>query len=209
MTDLFNAPVPPGLSSRNEMISAEEEKVLMAAIDSLDLQPFVFQQWTGKRLTHSFGLNYDLQSGALARAEPIPDWLLDVRERMAAFAGLAADDLVQALLLRYDIGAGIGWHRDRPIYEHVVGLSLGAPATLRFRKRRAERWSRASTPLEPRGAYHLCGEARHNWEHSVVEMDRTRYSIAFRSLSANGRSVVMVLSIYRRSSGGSDCRSGI
>jgi alkylated DNA repair dioxygenase AlkB len=45
------------------------------------------------------------------------------------------DDLVQALLIRYDPGASIGWHRDRPVFEHVVGISLGADARLRLRRR--------------------------------------------------------------------------
>ncbi len=92
------------------------------------------------------------------------------------------DDLVQALLIRYDPGAGIGWHKDRPAFEHVVGLSLGAPATMRFRRRRGERSERVNVPLEPRGAYHLSGEARHEWEHSIAEIDNTRWSLTFRSL---------------------------
>lgn len=36
---------------------------------------------------------------------PIPDWLLPVRERLACFAGLEAEALIQALLIRYDRGA--------------------------------------------------------------------------------------------------------
>ena len=82
--------------------------------------------------------------GRFDRADPIPDWLLPIRTRAAAFAGLADDDLVQALLIRYDPGAGIGWHRDRPVFEHVVGLSLGAPATMRFRRRRDKGFDRAA-----------------------------------------------------------------
>ncbi len=190
MPDLFDGPVIPGIASRHDLVSPAEEEALIAAIDAQALTPFRFQQWTGKRLTHSFGWSYDFQAGQLNRAEPIPDWLQDVRARMAAFAGLDADDLIQALLIRYDPGAGIGWHRDRPIYEHVLGLSLGAPATMRFRRRDGDRWRRAALPLEQRSAYHLSGEARHDWEHGIVAMDRTRYSITFRSPSAKGRALL-------------------
>jgi len=102
------------------------------AIDEAGLSPFRFQQWTGKRLTRSYGWSYDFQTGAFAPADPIPDWLLDVRTRSASYAGLEPDDLVQALLIRYDPGAGIGWHKDRPVFEHVIGVSLGHPATLRL-----------------------------------------------------------------------------
>ena len=118
----------------------------------------------------------------MAPADPILDWLMSVRERAARFAGLAAGDLVQALVIRYDPGAGIGWHRDRPVYEEVVGISLGEPAVLRLRRRTAGGFERATVPLEPRSIYHLAGEVRHEWEHSIVEMERPGWSITFRSL---------------------------
>jgi DNA oxidative demethylase len=69
-------------------------------------------------------------------APPVPDWLLPLRERAAGFASLTADQLVQALVTRYEPSIGIGWHRDRPGFEHVIGISLGAPAEMRFRRRR-------------------------------------------------------------------------
>lgn len=168
-----------------DLITREEEASLISAIDRTELAPFRFQGWEGKRLTFSFGWNHDFNTQQVARAEPVPEWLLPVRSRMAAFAGLDADSLIQALLIRYDPGAGIGWHRDRPIYEHVVGLSLGAPADMRFRRRRPMGgFDRQSVPLHPRGAYHLSGEARHGWEHSIVEQERSRWSITFRTLTS-------------------------
>lgn len=186
MLDLFDVPVIPGLATASDFLSADEERALIAAIDTQEMTPFRFQQWTGKRLTLSFGWKYDFQSGALSRSEPMPDWLLPVRDRAAAFAGLDSEEIVQSLLTRYDTGAGIGWHRDRPIYEHVMGISLGAPAAMRFRRERDGRWECASSPLEPRGIYHLSGVVRHDWEHSIVEMDGTRYSITMRSFSDMG-----------------------
>lgn len=186
MLDLFDAPLLPGLATASDLVSAAEERTLVAAIDAHDLKPFRFQQWSGKRLTLSFGWNYDFEAGALGRADPMPPWLLDLRDRMATFASLNPVTLVQALLIRYPVGAGIGWHRDRPIYDQVLGLSLGVPATMRFRRRDGGRWARVSLPLEPRGAYHINGEARQDWEHSIAEMDRVRHSITFRTLSTAG-----------------------
>jgi len=181
--DLFGPAVPPGLVTCKALISPEEEDELIAAIEGSALEPFRFQGWTGKRLTHSFGWRYDFENGNFAAADPIPDSLLPLRARAAAFAGLAADQLVQALVIRYDPGAGIGWHRDRPVFDHVVGLSLGAPATLRLRRRRPDGFDRAAVALDPRAAYHLSGEARHEWEHSIVPMADTRWSVTFRSLT--------------------------
>src|SRR5262249_34285469 len=90
--------------------------------------------------------------------------------------------LEQALLIRYDVGAGTGWHRDHPVFDHVIGISLAAPATMRFRKRRVDGFDRATAELAPRSIYHLSDEARHQWEHSIAEMALTRWSITFRSL---------------------------
>ena len=152
----------------------------------MTLTPFRFQGWTGKRLTASFGWRYDFEDASFGPTDPIPAFLGAVRTRAAAFAGVPEDDLVQALLIRYDPGAGIGWHRDRPVFDHVVGISLGAAATLRLRRRRPGSFDRATLPLVPRSIYHLAGAARLEWEHSIAAMAEPRWSITFRSLSDAG-----------------------
>jgi alkylated DNA repair dioxygenase AlkB len=106
--DLFAPPAAPFVATRADIIDATEEAVLIAAIDATDPTPFRFQGWLGKRLTTSFGWRYDFDRGTMARGAPIPAFLLSVRERVAAFAGLSPDVLEQALLIRYDPGAGIG-----------------------------------------------------------------------------------------------------
>jgi len=183
MLDLFDAPVLAGLATGRDIVTPAEEKTLTAAIDAAGLSPFRYQGWTGKRLTVAFGWAYDFETGRMVPADPLPAWLLPFRDRAAWFAGLPAEALAQALLIRYDPGAGIGWHVDRPVFGHVVGISLGALATMRFPRRRGGAFLRANVPLEPRGAYHLSGEVRHAWEHSIAEMDRTRWSVTFRSLA--------------------------
>lgn len=186
MADLFEMPLLPGLAYRARFVAEAEETALVARIDAAGLSPFRFQRWTGKRLTRSYGWSYDFEAGRFAPAEPLPGWLEPLRDRAAAFAGLDPGELVQALLIRYDPGAGIGWHRDRPVFEHVIGISLGNPATMRFRRRAGARFERVTAPLEPGSIYHLRGEARHGWEHSIAEMAVSRRSITFRSLSAMG-----------------------
>lgn len=185
-TDLFDGPGVSGLACAPGIVTAIEEAGLIARIDAEALSPFRFQGWLGKRLTRSFGWSYDFDNGRFAATDPLPDWLLGVRERAARFAGLAPEQLVQALLIRYDPGAGIGWHKDRPVFEHVVGISLGNPAVLRLRRRVASGFERAKLPLAPRAAYHLSREARHAWEHSIAPMHVPRWSITFRSLAAPG-----------------------
>ena len=184
--DLFDEPRIAGLFQAGAVVTPDEERILIASVDAADLSSFRFHGWLGKRLTVSYGWNYDFEDASFTPGEAIPDWLLPLRAKAAQFAGLHPDALVQALLIRYDPGAGIGWHRDRPVFEHVLGISLGAPATMRFRKRKPGGFDRASVPLAPRSIYHLTAEARHKWEHSIAAMEVTRWSITFRSLSEKG-----------------------
>jgi hypothetical protein len=107
------APAVPGLALMEDFATPDEEAHLSAQIDAAGLAPFKFQGWEGKRLTASFGYAYDFERGRVLAAPPIPDWLLPLRQRIAEWAGVPVDALVQALLIRYDPGAQIGWHRDR------------------------------------------------------------------------------------------------
>lgn len=188
--DLFQTPSVPGVALSPGLVCDAEERALIDVIDSSGLAPFRFQGWLGRRLTSSFGWSYDFERGRMQDAPPIPDALLPLRGRMAAFAVLPASDLVQALLIRYDPGASIGWHRDRPQFDRVVGLSLGAPATLRLRRRQGSGFDRAAVRLEPRAAYLLDGEVRRDWEHSIAAIGEVRWSVTFRSLSDLGREAV-------------------
>ena len=185
--DLFGEPRLAGLSQADAIVTPGEEQKLITSINAAELSPFRFHRWLGKRLTASYGWRYDFDNASFAPAEAIPNWLLPLRARAARFARLQPDEFVQALLILYDPGAGIGWHRDRPVFDRVVGISLGAPATMRFRRRRRGGFDRASVLLAPRSIYHLTGEARHEWEHSIAAMEVTRWSITFRSLSEKGR----------------------
>ncbi len=183
--DLF-APEPQiaGLTLAEDFISRDEEMALSDRIDASGLAPFQFQGWEGKRLTASFGRGYDFGRGQMTAAPPIPEWLEPLRGRAAEFAGLPAEDLGQALLIQYPPGAAIGWHRDRPQFGTVVGISLGEAAILRLRRRVGSGFERRAVPLPPRSAYVLAGEVRHDWEHSIVGQVGTRRSITFRSLAA-------------------------
>lgn len=187
MADLFGAPPIPGLVTQGEFVTPAEEQDLIDRIGGIELTPFQFRGYEGRRLTHSFGWRYDFKDSSFRETEPIPAWLLPLRERAADFAGLRADDFVHVLLIRYDPGAGIGWHKDRPVFEHVVGVSLANRTVMSFRQRDEQRFRRVKVPLPPRSAYLLTGEVRHEWEHGIAGHHALRFSITFRSLSELGR----------------------
>lgn len=65
--DLFDASPVPGLLLQPQFVGEAEEAGLIASIDRLDMKPFRFQQWTGKRLSQSFGWHYDFQAGTVSR----------------------------------------------------------------------------------------------------------------------------------------------
>ncbi|MFN6935039.1 MAG: alpha-ketoglutarate-dependent dioxygenase AlkB [Tsuneonella sp.] len=182
--DLFPAePMVGGFSLIEEAISRELESTIESAIDRLPLAPFQFGQWQGKRLTANFGSAYDYQRGRPVLAPDFPAWIADLRGQLAPLFGADAEPYVQALATRYDPGAGIGWHRDRPQYGSVIGLSLSAPATLRLRRRLPEGgFERRNVGLRPRSAYLLSGEVRDEWEHSIAPMAVTRRSLTLRTM---------------------------
>ena len=183
--ELFAAPpLVPGLGFFREAVSGQDEAGIVRRIDAAPLQPFQFGQWQGKRLTVSYGSAYDFTRGTVTEAPPLPDWLVDLRNRLATEAGMEPAALQQALLIRYGPGAGIGWHRDRPQYGEVLGLSLGAPAKLRLRRRTETGFERRNVELEPRSLYRLSGEVRRDWEHSITPMEAVRWSVTFRTLRA-------------------------
>ena len=107
------------------------------------------------------------------------------RKARTASPGARPED-AQALLIRYDPGAGIGWHRDRPQYAEVLGLSLGAPAAMRLRRRTGGRIRPSQRGAAARAPYLLRGEVRDEWEHSIVPMDGTRRSITLRTNASEG-----------------------
>jgi len=177
-----DAPLVSGLQLVPEAVTPGEEARLAAQIDGAPLRPFEFGQWRGKRLTVHYGSAYDFSRGRLDEAPPLPSWLLALRERLAPTVGLDPAALEAALLIRYDPGAGIGWHRDRPQYGEVLGLSLGAPCVMRLRRRTGDVFERCKIALPPRSLYRLSDEVRWDWEHSIAPMAETRWSVTFRTL---------------------------
>jgi alkylated DNA repair dioxygenase AlkB len=174
--------MPAGFRYAPDVIGSAEEARLVEAFADLPFKEFEFHGYLGKRRVVSFGFRYDFNSGVLQSAEPMPPFLLPLRERAAAFAALGPDRLVHALVTEYQAGVSIGWHRDRPQYEDVIGISLASPCTFRMRKKRGSGWDRASLRLEPRSIYLLRGPSREEWEHSIPAVEGLRYSVTFRSM---------------------------
>jgi alkylated DNA repair dioxygenase AlkB len=182
-TDLFQASpaLPEDFRYQPDFLSAHEERDLVERLATLPLKEFEFRGYRGNRRVLSFGWQYDFNRMELQKTEDIPDFLLPLREQVAQFANLEASDLQHVLLTEYAPRAGIGWHKDKPMFAEVVGISLGSPCVFRFRRKAGPKWERASIITEPRSAYLLQGPSRTEWEHSISAVDSLRYSITFRN----------------------------
>ena len=180
--------LPEGFEYRPELVSPEDEAELIEAFRALDFKPFEFHGYFGNRRTVSFGWHYDFASSRVRPASDMPEFLLPLRDRAAAFARLPPDAFEHALITEYMPGAGIGWHRDRPVFDEVIGISLGAPCRFRLRRKQGSTWQRAAIELQPRSAYLLRGPVRRDWEHSIPPLDELRYSVTFRSVKPAGKS---------------------
>ena len=182
---LFGAPetmsLPEGFNYKDDILSSDEERVLVKQIAKLPFKEFQYQGFLGKRRVVSFGWRYDFNTRELNKAENIPEFLLTVRTEAGNFAGLDSNELQQALVTEYAAGAGIGWHKDRPEFGDIIGISLLAPCVFRLRRKIGTKWQRASIVAKPRSVYVMRGPARQEWQHSIPLLDTLRYSITFRT----------------------------
>jgi alkylated DNA repair dioxygenase AlkB len=184
----LSASAPPkGFAYRPDAFSAAEERSWLESLQALPFKPFEFHGYLGKRRIVSFGWRYDYAGRALRESAPMPAFLLPLRERAAAMAGLPVGNLQQALVTEYDAGVTIGWHRDKPMFEDVVALSFLSPCRLRLRRKRGSAWQRWAGAIAPRSLYRLSGAARHDWEHSIPPVDSRRYSVTFRTFVEDRR----------------------
>ena len=177
-----------GFRYQPALIEQDAEERLIEYVQELPFQEFDFHGYKGKRRVVSFGWKYEFSGGGqLKKAEDIPEFLLDLRSRAASFAKLEPAVFEHVLVTEYRPSAGIGWHRDKPVFGQVVGISLLARCILRFRRKVNAKWERVNVLAEPRSAYHLTGAARAQWEHSILRVDKLRYSITFRTMASEER----------------------
>lgn len=182
MKQKARVPTPEGFRYQPDILTPGEEHELAQQIQQLPLKEFEFHGYTGKRRVISFGWHYDFSQSRLQKTEEVPLFLQPVRERAAAFANLTPEDLPHVLVTEYSPGAAIGWHRDKGVFDEVVGISLLSPCNFRFRRKAGSTWERYSLAVDPRSIYILRSAARTDWEHSIPGVEALRYSITFRSL---------------------------
>jgi alkylated DNA repair dioxygenase AlkB len=186
---LFGADVPSGFHHRDDFISIDDEAALVEAIGRVTFSNFEMRGVVARRRVAFFGRSYD---NAGVTSPPLPEFLLPLRDRIAAWAGVDGGAFAMALINEYCPGAPIGWHRDAPQYDIVAGVSLLSACRMKFRPYVSppdlasppgrRRMATHEIELERRSAYLMTGESRSNYEHHIPAVTTLRYSITFRTL---------------------------
>ena len=114
---------PPGFRYEPDVIAPDEEQALVERIRGLAWEEVKMRGQVARRRTVHFGWLYGYESWRIEPGPPLPEFLLSLRERAGALASVAPDALVEVLVTEYAPGAGIGWHRDAPMFGDVVGIS--------------------------------------------------------------------------------------
>jgi alkylated DNA repair dioxygenase AlkB len=108
-----------------------------------------------------------------------------IQKPAAKLAGIHPGEIIESVITEYSPGSPIGWHRDVPQFEIIIGISLKSSCRFRFKPYRKE-GKIVSVTLEPRSAYILRGPARWNFQHSIPAVKSLRYSITFRTWRYKG-----------------------
>ena len=185
--DLFGSvsPLPEGFVYRSEFLTREEESALLEVMRALPLEEAQYKQYTARRRTVSYGSEYDFSENKLETAPALPDFLLPLRDKVASWIGIRPEKFVHGLVSEYSPGTPLGWHRDVPNFELIVGVSLRGTARMRLRPYRPGEKNRRedviAIDLEPRSAYQIRDTARWAWQHGVAATKELRYSVTFRT----------------------------
>jgi alkylated DNA repair dioxygenase AlkB len=178
---------PEGFVYREDFLAADEERRLIGAIQNLDLQPFRYYRFTGRRRTISFGWQYEFGQKDIAPAPEIPSFLLPLRAQAGNTFAIEPSALAHLSIIEYPPGAPIGWHRDIPHFGSVIGVSLSAACRMRFRKyervrSKGKRDEVLAVELQARSIYLMSGASRETWQHSIPPVKELRYAVMMRTL---------------------------
>ena len=183
----------PGLRFVPDFIEPAEARELLELVGTLDLREAKYKDYTARRRVASFGGQFDYDALKLRDGPPVPTSFAPLIERVSAWLGVAPAVFRHLLVAEYRPGTALGWHRDVPDFESIVGLSLLGTATMKFRPfpHRTGTGTRAlQLDLTPCSLYVIEGDACWRWQHSVAATPEQRYSLTLRT----GRGTPLLLS---------------
>lgn len=162
---------PEGFRYEPDFITPLEEASLLVHFKTLNFTNYQHGEYQAKRKI----ISYTATRG-------FPTFLEPFIVRAAKFANVPLASIQHALISEYMPGTPIGWHRDQPPYNMVIGISLGSAAPFRFRKEVGKKWERITINAFPRSIYIMSGPSRYVWQHSIPPVESLRYSITMRTI---------------------------
>ena len=150
-------------------------------VSALPLQPFQFGAFEGKRRVASFSFRYDDTLQRLQAAEPIPDWLLPLIEKVEAMAGPRRNcaGSLHPILRQRMYRLAPRQAAFRPDLRPLAWIAVQVP----FSARGWRKWQRYTPEAAPRSLYMMLGRSRRIWEYSIPAVEAPRYSITFRTMA--------------------------
>jgi alkylated DNA repair dioxygenase AlkB len=186
-TGLFAEPSyagPPGLQFVPDFLSQAEADAVLELVAKLTLVEARYKDYTAKRRVASFGGQFDYTAMQLKNGPAIPDMFAPLIDQIAGWLGVAPSLFTHMLVAEYSPGTPLGWHRDVPDFESIVGVSLLGTATMKFRPYPhtvGQRTKVLQLELPPRSLYVIEGDARWHWQHSVAATHEQRFSVTLRT----------------------------
>jgi DNA oxidative demethylase len=175
--------LPPGLLLYPELIDVQEELELLNAISKIEWKEVRMHGVIAKRKVMHYGIDYIYDSRQISRTTPPPEFLSSIINKAAKILRVKPEKLEEVLVSYYPPGAGIGWHRDAPMFgDQVFGISLGGEAIMKFRHEIENGYEVIKVPLPPRAGYVIGGAARWQWQHSIPAVKSARYSVTLRTI---------------------------
>jgi len=182
--------LPQGLVYEPNFLTRDEEDALIAHIAPLPLREAKFREYFAKRRVAHYHdgtevPRYDDGGADSFSSGPLPPFLVELRAKVARRLDVPPGDFIHVLVSEYRPGTPIGWHRDKPQYGIVVGISLAGVGRMRWRPyAHQDAQHTVSLDLAPRSMYVMRGPIRWQWQHSMPPMRELRYSITMRTRAA-------------------------
>lgn len=173
-----------GFSYFEDFITLEEEQLLLDKLSELSWQTIKMYNKIAKRRVVHFGLDYLYANRSVTPTTPPPLFLRPFIKRASSLIKIAPEEIAEILITEYPVNAGIGWHKDAPLFDKIFGISLNNTCTIKFRTKCGGKYHIEKMKLAPRSAYLLTGASRTEWQHSIPAVKNARYSITFRTLRA-------------------------
>lgn len=174
----------PDLMFVPDVITAAEEAALLTAFAPLPVATAPYDPGND-RASLSYGWKYDHAADTFRPCPPIPEFLMPLCAAVSAATGVSTPRFAEALLNRYGPGAIIQPHFDKPLWNHVIGVSLAADTVMHF-DRPDDPARIIAVPLPRRSLYVLQGAALRQWRHALPPGIGTRWSVTLRTFNAAG-----------------------